>query len=30
MAWLIKALTLAKKEISLPAEDKRPRTNFVR
>jgi len=30
MAWLIKALTLAKKEIPLPAEDKRPRTNFVR
>jgi multimeric flavodoxin WrbA len=30
MAWLIKALASAKKEIPLPAVDPRPRTNFIR
>jgi multimeric flavodoxin WrbA len=30
MAWLIKALALAKKEIPLPAVDVRPWTNFIR
>jgi len=30
MAWLIKALELAKKEIPLPEKFKRVRTNFVR
>jgi multimeric flavodoxin WrbA len=29
MAWLIKALTLAKKEIPLPVITGRPRTNFI-
>jgi multimeric flavodoxin WrbA len=30
MAWLIKALALAKKEIPLPVVDTRPWTNFIR
>jgi multimeric flavodoxin WrbA len=30
MAWLIKALALSRKEIPLPALDKRPWTNFIR
>jgi multimeric flavodoxin WrbA len=30
MAWLIKALAMAKKEIPLPPENQRPWTNFVR
>jgi len=30
MAWLIKAIALARKEIPLPVAEKRPRTNFIR
>lgn len=30
MAWLIKALALAKKELPLPVLSGRPRTNFIR
>jgi multimeric flavodoxin WrbA len=30
MAWLIKSIALARKEIPLPVAEKRPRTNFIR
>ena len=30
MAWLVKAITLAKREIPVPAKAERPRTNFIR